>query len=83
MKYLTEPFELIPIVTSIGAPELVQIDNSWYVQAIAYNEAGQNIGTLKRYVLDVMVPDFQNNAELPLMHLCDSRGIIVTGTIEE
>lgn len=83
MKYLTEPFELIPIVTSIGVPELIEVDNSWYVQAVAYNEAGQSVGTLKRYVLDVMVPDFQNNAELPLMHLCDSRGIIVTGTIEE
>jgi len=83
MKYLTEPFELVPVVASISVPELIEVDNSWYVQAIAYNEAGQNIGTLKRYVLDVMVPDFQNNAELPLMHLCDSRGIIVTGTTEE
>lgn len=83
MKYSTEPFELVPVVSSISVPELIEIDNSWYVQAIAYNEAGQSIGTLKRYVPDVMVPDFQNNAELPLMHLCDSRGIVVTGTIEE
>mgnify|MGYP000967535238 CR=1 FL=1 len=83
MKYLTEPFELVPIITSISAPELLEIDGSWYVQATAYNEEGQSIATLKRYVLDVMVPDFQGNPELPLLHLCDSKGIIITGTTEE
>ena len=83
MRYSTEPFELVPIVTSISTPELLEIDGSWYAQATTYNEAGQSIGILKRYVLDVMVPDFQNNPELPLLHLCDSRGITITGTIEE
>lgn len=83
MKYTTEPFEVVPVAVSISVPEIVEVNGSWYVQAVAYNEASQSIGTLKRYILDVMVPDFQNNAELPLMHLCDSRGIVVTGTIEE
>lgn len=83
MKYTTEPFEVIPIAVSIGVPEIVEIDDLWYVQADAYNEHGQVIGTLKRFLSEMMVPDFQNNAELPLMYLCDSRGIVITGTIEE
>lgn len=83
MRYTTEPFELVPIAVSISEPEAVVIGGITYSQATAYNEQGAAIGILRRSISPVMVPDYENNAELLLMHLCDSRGIIVTGTTEE
>lgn len=83
MKYTTEPFEVVPVAVSISEPEAVVIGDITYSQATAYNEQGTAIGILRRSISPVMVPDYENNAELLLMHLCDSRGIVVTGTIEE